>query len=394
MPCLNEAETLPYCIEQTRLGIQKSGASGEILVVDNGSTDVSAQIARDLGVRVVSVEEKGYGSALRGGIQAALGRWILMGDADGSYDFTQAHLFVEKFQQGSDLVMGCRLPSGGGQILPGAMPWKNRWLGNPILSLIARLFFRCPVHDVCCGLRGFTKTAFQKMDLKTTGMEFALEMVFKSTLEKMKIAEVPITLSPDRRSRRSHLRPWRDGWRHLRFMLVYSPRWLFLMPGILLSAIGSGLAIALCFGDLVLGQLTLSVGTLTMACMAAVLGLQMVGFAFFTKVFGIAEGLLPEDAKFARLFKMFTLEKGIAVGLLVLLTGVALFLRALWIWKQTGYGELPYADNMRRLIPATTLIMVGVQAIFSSFFVSVLGLKTVSRKPPAPAQSPPEGSSE
>ena len=238
MPCLNEAETLARCIEKARLGIQRAGVRGEIIVADNGSTDGSQAIAEKLGARVVPVKEKGYGSALRGGIHAALGKWILMGDADDSYDFSEADRFVKKFQEGFELVMGCRLPVGGGTILPGAMPWKNRWLGNPVLSFIGRLFFKCPAHDFHCGLRGFTRAAFGKMDLQTTGMEFASEMVIKSTFKRLKIAEVPVTLRPDGRSRPPHLKPWRDGWRHLRFMLLFSPRWLFLAPGILLVGAG------------------------------------------------------------------------------------------------------------------------------------------------------------
>jgi glycosyltransferase involved in cell wall biosynthesis len=386
MPCLNEAETIARCIEKAKLGLQRSGVHGEIVVADNGSTDGSQAIAEKLGVRVVSVKEKGYGNALRSGVSAALGRWILMGDADDSYDFSEADRFVKKFQEGFDLVMGCRLPSGGGTIMPGAMPWKNRWLGNPVLSFIGQLFFKCPARDFHCGLRGFTKAAFEKMELQTTGMEFASEMVIKATLKQIKITEVPITLHKDGRSRPPHLKPWRDGWRHLRFMLIYSPRWLFLAPGLLFSAGGIILAAALSFNNIRVGGIELNVGTLAMACMAIVVGFQLVAFAFYTKVFAIAEGLLPEDPKLARVFKVFTLEKGIVTGLLILFAGTALFLRALWIWKQAHYGVLPsMEDNLRRLIPTTTLMILGVQTIFSSFFMSVLGLKTVSRKPPAPA---------
>jgi len=382
MPCLNEAETLADCIEKAHLGIERCGVRGEIVIADNGSEDNSAQIAGRGGARLVRVREKGYGNALRGGIQAATGRWIVLGDADGSYDFSEANRLVEKFREGFELVMGCRLPSGGGKILPGAMPWKNRWLGNPLLSLIGQLFFKCPVHDFHCGLRGLTKAAFAKMDLKTTGMEFASEMVIKSTFERLKIAEVPITLHPAGRSRPSHLKPWRDGWRHLRFMLIYSPRWLFLVPGLLLSAAGLVLAVALSLDDMRLGQVVLSVGTLTMACVAIVFGFQLIAFAFFAKVFAITQGLLPEDPKFARIFKLFTLEKGIVAGLLVLLGGAVLFLRAGWVWRVAGYGQLPYAENLRRLIPGATLMILGIQSIFSSFFMGVLRLKTVWRNPP------------
>jgi len=384
MPCLNEAETIAQCIEKAKAGIARAGVPGEILVADNGSTDGSQAIAAKLGARVVLVAEKGYGNALRGGIAAAQGKYILMGDADDSYDFSEADRFVKKFQEGYDLVMGCRLPVGGGTIMPGAMPWKNRRIGNPVLSFIGRLFFKCPAHDFHAGLRAFSKEALEKMELQTTGMEFASEMVIKATLKKLRIAEVPITLHPDGRSRPPHLKPWRDGWRHLRFMLIYSPRWLFLVPGLLLSALGVALSAALAAQDLQIGGIRLNVGTLMMACMAIVIGFQLVAFAFFTKVFAIAEGLLPEDPKLTRVFKTFTLEKGLIAGLLVLAGGLAMFLRALWLWKQAHFGLLPSTEeNLRRLIPAGTLIVLGIQTIFSSFFMSVLGLKTVNRRPPA-----------
>jgi glycosyltransferase involved in cell wall biosynthesis len=386
MPCLNEAETLARCIESARLGIQRASVRGEIIVADNGSTDGSRAIAEKSGARLVTVAEKGYGSALRGGIRAASGKWILMGDADDSYDFSEADRFVKKFREGFDLVMGCRLPVGGGKILPGAMPWKNRWLGNPVLSFIGRLFFKCPAHDFHSGLRGFTKAAFEKMDLQTTGMEFASEMVIKSTLKQLKITEVPVTLRPDGRSRPPHLKPWRDGWRHLRFMLLFSPRWLFFAPGISLALLGIILGGALSIQNIVVGGINLNVGTLMMACMAVIVGFQLVAFAFFTKVFAIAEGLLPDDPEFSRVFRFFNLEKGILLGLAVLLAGILLFLRAVWIWRDHQFGALDYEQNLRQLIPAATLIVLGVQTVFSSFFMSALGLKTASRKPPEPPQ--------
>jgi glycosyltransferase involved in cell wall biosynthesis len=384
MPCLNEAETLARCITKALTGIQHAGVRGEIVIADNGSTDGSQAIAEKLGVRVVPVKEKGYGSALRGGIQAALGKWVIMGDADDSYDFSDLTGFVARFREGYDLVMGCRLPSGGGKIMPGAMPLKNRWLGNPTLSFIGRLFFKSPARDFHCGLRGFTRAAFEKMDLQTTGMEFASEMVIKATLKQLKIAEVPITLHKDGRSRPPHLKPWRDGWRHLRFMLVYSPRWLFLVPGLLLSAAGLLVSIAVSLGNFHIGAVEFNVGTLSVACMTVVVGFQLVAFAFYTKVFAIAEGLLPDDPKLTRLFKVFTLEKGMVAGLAVLLTGMVLLAHAVWIWRQTGYGMLSTEDNLRRVIPAATLVILGIQGIFASFFMSVLGLKTISRRPPLP----------
>jgi len=383
MPCLNEAETLAVCIEKAQLGLQRAGVSGEVLIADNGSTDGSQAIAEKAGARVVSVKEKGYGSALRGGVAAAQGKWIIMGDADDSYDFSKLEGFVQKFREGYDLVMGCRLPSGGGSIAPGAMPWKNRWIGNPSLSFIGRLFFKCPARDFHCGLRGFTKAAYDKMDLQTSGMEFASEMVMKATLKSLKITEVPITLHPDGRSRPPHLKPWRDGWRHLRFMLLYSPRWLFLAPGLFLMLVGGGLAAVLSFGNIHAGNIQFDVGTLAVTCMAVIVGLQLVAFAFFTKVFAIAEGLLPQDPQFSKVFKIFTLEKGILAGLAVLIFGGALLVFALHRWGSAHYGILDASENLRRLLPAVTLIVTGIQMVFSSFFLSMLGLKTASRRPPA-----------
>lgn len=382
MPCLNEAETLARCIEKAKVGIQRAGVRGEILIADNGSTDGSQAIAEKLGVRVVQVTAKGYGNALRGGIEAARGEWILMGDADDSYDFAEADRFVEKFKNGDELIMGCRLPVGGGTIMPGAMPWKNRWIGNPVLTTIGRVFFHCPAHDFHSGLRGFTKAAYYQMELQTTGMEFASEMAIKGTLKKLKISEVPITLHKDGRSRPPHLKPWRDGWRHLRFMLLFSPRWLFLVPGLVLATCGFVLAAALSFHDLTLGGVTLNVGTLMVACMTIIVGFQLVAFAFFTKVFAIAEGLLPDDPKLTGLFKIFTLEKGLVLGLLVLVGGLGLFVESVWIWRRVDFGLLSTEENLRRLIPATTLVVLGIQTVFSSFFMSTLGLKTTTRKPP------------
>jgi len=384
MPCLNEAETLPRCIEKAKIGIQKSGVRGEILIADNGSADGSQAIAAQSGARLVAVPDKGYGSALIGGAREAAGKWILMGDADDSYDFSEADRFVKKFQEGYDLVMGCRLRSGGGTILPGAMPWKNRWIGNPALSFIGRLFFRCPAHDFHCGLRGFTRAAFETLDLQTTGMEFASEMVIKATLKKLKIAEVPVTLSKDGRSRPPHLKPWRDGWRHLRFMLLFSPRWLFLVPGISLFIFGLVLSAALSFKNFQIGGVTFNVGTLAVSCMMAIAGFELITFAFFTKVFAIAEGLLPDDPKLSLALKLFTLEKGILIGIAVLLAGVILLARSIWLWGQAHFGQLPsMEENLRRLLPAAALMVLGIQGIFSSFFMSTLGLKTKARKPPA-----------
>ena len=387
MPCLNEAETLVACIEKARLGFDKAGVTGEVVIADNGSIDASSTLAEQHGARVVKVPQKGYGSALRGGIESARGRWILMGDADDSYDFSAIGGFVDQLRAGFDVVMGCRLPAGGGTIQPGAMPWKNRWLGNPVLSFLGRLFFKTPVRDFHCGMRAFTRSAYDRMELKTTGMEFASEMVMKASLKEMRIAEVPITLYQDGRSRPPHLKPWRDGWRHLRFMLIYSPRWLFLMPGLALAALGSVTAAAIFFRPRYLAGVQFDAGSLTVACMSVIIGVQLVAFACFTKVFAIGAGLLPEDPRFARIFRFFTLEKGLIVGMLLLFFGAGLLGWALWLWRDVGFGALPYPDNLRRLIAAATLLTVGIQIIGASFFMSVLGLKTTSHRPP---EAPPE----
>jgi len=389
MPCLNEAETLATCIRKAQTGIAKAGITGEVLIADNGSTDGSIQIAESLGARVERVQEKGYGNALRGGIQAARGRWILMGDSDDSYDFSDLGGFVEKLRQGYDLVMGCRMPRGGGTIAPGAMPWKNRWIGNPILSFIGRLLFRTPIHDFHCGMRGFSAEGYRKMDLKTTGMEFASEMVMKATLKNLRMAEVPITLHPDGRSRPPHLKPWRDGWRHLRFMLIYSPKWLFLVPGSLLFLAGFvGMAVTF-RGPLTLGSVTFDLGTMVMASMACVLGYQLVAQAFYAKVFAVGEGLLPNDAHFAGLFRHWNLEKGCILGALMSLGGFAILCSAVWTWKSAHFGPLPIEENLRRLIPGATLTLLGLQTIFSSFHLSVLGLKTMGRRPPSNESTTP-----
>ena len=387
MPCLNEAETLALCIRRAKTGLERCGLAGEIIIADNGSTDGSVEIAQRHGARVVAVAEKGYGSALRGGIAAAQGRWIIMGDADDSYDFSEIGAFVEKLRAGKELVLGCRLPVGGGVIMPGAMPWKNRWIGNPALSFIGRLLFRTPLHDFHCGLRAFSKAAFDELDLQTTGMEFASEMVLKATLRKIPVAEVPITLRPDGRSRAPHLRPWRDGWRHLRFMLIYSPRWLFLVPGLFLATVGATVTLLLAWHPIRAYGIGFDVGTQLVGAAALTFGVQMVSFAYLTKVFGIAEGLLPADRRFARIFRYVTLERGIGAGLLLLLAGSALLGRAFYLWEAADFGSLSYAANLRLLVPAITALSVGAQIMASSFFLSVLGLKTSQRTPPAPEES-------
>jgi glycosyltransferase involved in cell wall biosynthesis len=382
MPCLNEAETVERCIEKATRATRRLSLKTEVLIADNGSTDASVEIAQKSGARVVRVAEKGYGSALRGGIGAARGKWIIMGDADDSYDFSDIAPFVEKLTHGYDLVVGCRLPRGGGTVEPGAMPWKHRWLGNPVLSLIGRIFFRCPINDFHCGLRAFSKDAYDRMDLQTTGMEFASEMVIKATMKNLKIGEVPITLHKDGRSRPPHLRSWRDGWRHLRFMLLFSPRWLFLTPGVVLSVVGLLGMLLLSFTQFGLGGMTLDAGSMAVTSAAALVGLQLIAFAAFTKVFAIAEGLLPNDPSLAKIFRFVNLERGVIAGFLILLVGCLLLIRAVLIWKGAGFGEISYSENLRRIIPAVTLVAIGIQTVFSSFFLSVLGLKTEHRTPP------------
>lgn len=376
MPCLNEATTLPRCIEKAGRAIESHGLRAEIIVADNGSTDGSVQIAEEHGARVVPVTERGYGAALMGGIQAARGEYVIMGDSDDSYDWSAVYPFVERLRANDDFVMGCRLPSGGGTILKGAMPWQNRWIGNPVLTAIGRLFFGSPVSDFHCGLRAFRKSAFEALNLRTTGMEFASEMIVKATLQGRRISEVPITLYPHGRSRPPHLRRWRDGWRHLRFMLLFCPRWLFLMPGIALCLIGGVFGSWLVFAPIYIGAAKLTLNTQLACSMAVLAGFQLITFAAFTKVFAIAEGLLPEDPRLSRLTEHHRmLEFGLVSGALLVATGLGLFLLAVNRWRRLDFGELPYSEGLRFVIPAVTVITLGVQIIFSSFFLSVLGLR-------------------
>lgn len=376
MPCLNEAETLGTCIAKALESLRHLGITGEVIVADNGSTDGSVALAEKAGARVVHIVAKGYGSALRGGIASSRGKFVLMGDADDSYDFSSIEPFLRKLREGHDLVMGCRMPRGGGTILPGAMPWKHRWIGNPVLSFIGRLFFKCPATDFHCGLRAFSKEAYERMELRTTGMEFASEMVIKATLGGMSIVEVPITLHPDGRSRPPHLRSWRDGWRHLRFMLLFSPKWLFVVPGLALSLVGGVLLGALSFGPLQIGSASLDSGTLAVASMGLLVGVQLLSFSLFVKVFAVSQGLLPNDRVLEKMLRVASLERMILLGGLLMLGGIGLLVHAFTLWKEAGFGELSYSENMRRLLPAAALILVGLQTAFSGFVVGVLGLKT------------------
>jgi glycosyltransferase involved in cell wall biosynthesis len=371
MPCLNEAESLGICIQKARDALQALRISGEVIVADNGSSDGSQAIARGLGARVIDVLAKGYGSALLGGITAAYGRFVIMGDADDSYDFSAIGPFVEKLREGNDLVMGNRFAGG---IRPGAMPALHRYLGNPVLSRIGRVFFKSPVGDFHCGLRGFRKAAIEGLDLRTTGMEFASEMIVKATLMDLRITEVPTTLSPARRTRQPHLRTWRDGWRHLRFLLVYSPRWLFLYPGAFLMLAGLLVGGWLIPGPRRIGTVGFDVHTLLYAAGAIIIGFQSVVFAFFTKIFAISEGLLPEDPRLTKAFKYITLETGLAAGSLLVVAGIAGSLYAFLHWSLGSFGPLDATRTLRIVIPSLTALMLGSEVILSSFFLSVLGM--------------------
>jgi glycosyltransferase involved in cell wall biosynthesis len=373
MPCLNEAETLAKCIEKAQRSIRELGLTGEIVVADNGSADGSPEIAARMGARVVHVEAKGYGSALMGGVAAARGCYVIMGDADDSYDFAKLGPFVAKLRDGYDLVMGNRFKGG---IKPGAMPPLHRYLGNPVLTGLARLlFWNPPCGDFHCGLRGFSRDAVMRMDLRTTGMEFASEMIVKATLQNMRIAEVPTTLSPDGRSHPPHLRSWRDGWRHLRFLLLYSPRWLFMYPGALLMLVGLLLGGWLVVGPRVIGAVTLDVHTLLYAALAVVIGFQAIVFAIFTKVFAVSEKLLPEDPRLNRMFRYVTLETGLLVGSLLLVVGLAASIYAFTGWRTRGFGPLNPSHTLRLVIPAAMALTLGFQIVLSSFFLSVLRLR-------------------
>lgn len=374
MPCLNEAETLAKCIEKAQRSFREHGIHGEVVIADNGSTDGSQELATRLGARVVPVTAQGYGNAIRGGIAGANGKYVIMGDSDDSYDFSAILPFVEKLREGHDLVMGNRFRGG---IMPGAMPWKHKWIGNPVLSGLGRLFFRCPVGDFHCGLRGFSKDAYERMELQTTGMEFASEMVIKSTLLKLKIAEVPTILHKDGRSRPPHLRSWRDGWRHLRFMLLFSPRWLFLYPGAALFLSGLVLFALLWFGPVRIGSVALDIHTMLVAGFATLVGFQLVVFAVFAKLFAVNEGLHP-TTRLGRVPREVNLEVGVVAGLLLGISGIALMVGAVLDWRAAGFGELDPRVTMRAVIPAVVLLILGVQAIFASFFLGVLTLRRKS----------------
>jgi len=371
MPCLNEAETLATCIAKARRAIEKHQLNAEILIADNGSTDGSQAIAEREGARVVSERRRGYGSALLAGVAAAKGKYIIFADADDSYDLGSLMPFLAKLREGYDLVMGNRFK---GEIAAGAMPFLHRYLGTPVLSMLSRIFFRTPCGDVNCGMRGIRKKAAQQLGLRSTGMEFASEMLVKSALFNLRIAEIPTALHPDGRSTPPHLRTWRDGWRHLRFMLLYSPRWLFLYPGIALMLLGLVATIWLLPAARYVGAVGLDIGTLIYAAIGIFVGYQVVTFAVFAKVFAITQGLLPHDERLNRLFRYITLETGLIVGTLMVLGGLGISFTAVAYWHAHGFGPVDPLRLVRLALPGGILLTLGFQTIFSSFFLSVLGM--------------------
>lgn len=360
MPCLNEAETLSMCIQKAKAFLTKENILGEILIADNGSQDGSPEIALRYGARVVHVKERGYGAALQCGIQNALGQYIIMGDADDSYDFLNLMPFVKKLREGSDLVMGNRFK---GKIEQGAMPLLNKYVGNPILSFLGRLFFRSKVGDFHCGLRGFKRDAIQQLRLQSQGMEFASEMIAKASIKRLNITEVPTTLAQDGRSRPPHLRPWRDGWRHLRLLLLLSPRWLFLYPGLVSTLLGIGLMSLLMGGPFIISHYRLDIHTMLFASMFIIVGLQAIFFFLFSRIITHRE---------MQQLPIFNLEKGLIIGVLLTLCGVLGSGYSFYCWMQHGFGNLLPTEMMRILIPSFTCLISGVQIVFSSFFVNLL----------------------
>jgi hypothetical protein len=373
MPCLDERETVARCVRKARGFLERSGIAGEVLVADNGSSDGSPAVASEAGARVVLERRRGYGNALRTGIREARGRYIIMGDADDSYDFTALEAFVARLRDGAELVMGNRFLGG---IAPNAMPALHRYFGNPALTGIGRLFFRSPVGDFHCGLRAFSRDAVLRLGLATEGMEFASEMVVRATVEGLRIEEVPAGLSPDGRSRPPHLRSWRDGWRHLRFLLLFSPRWLFLYPGAFLMLAGLASMAWLLPGPRPLfGSVGLDVNTLVYSAGAIVCGFQAVAFAVLAKVYAINARLLPRDPRIGRLTSMVSVEAGMAAGLLLVLAGLAASAYAVGMWGRASFGALSPESSLRIVAPAVTALILGVQLVFASFFLGVLALR-------------------
>jgi glycosyltransferase involved in cell wall biosynthesis len=372
MPCLNEAESIEHCLRLARSGLEDGGVNGEIIVADNGSDDGSQEISRRFGARVIDVDRKGYGAALTGGFAAARGRFIVMADADGSYDFGAIMPFIERLRAGDDLVMGNRFAGG---IAEGAMPPLNRYLGNPVLSFIGRLFFKSEVGDFHCGLRAFRRDAIEGLDLQSDGMELASEMVVKATINELRISEVPTTLSPDLRTRKPHLRPWSDGWRHLRFLLLFSPRWLFFYPGLILMLIGLTIGGILLTGQVEVFGVKFDVHTLVYVSAMVVIGYQAILFAIFARVYAMTAGFLPRRSWIEEMVDRWSLEAGVLAGVALVLAGLTMSAVAVVIWGGTGFERLDYRDTLRIVVPASTMLMLGVQTVLASFFLSSLGIE-------------------
>lgn len=383
MPCLNEAETIAVCVTKAQAYLKASGVAGEVLIADNGSTDGSQKIATDLGARVIPVPSRGYGAALIGGIEAAHGRYIIMGDADDSYDFSSLGAFVERLRGGADLVMGNRFQGG---IEKGAMPVLHRYLGNPVLSFIGRLFFRVPTGDFHCGLRGFNADSIRKLSLNTTGMEFASEMVVRSALAGYRIEEVPTTLKPDGRSRPPHLKTWRDGWRHLKFLLMYNPRWLFFIPGATLATIGMLLAAALFFGPVhIAAGLQLDLNTFVAACFMLVTGIQLFTFGVLSRYYAHMTGILPGNRRSDWIVANVSTDRLALYAGGILAVGLALFAYALYSWASLGFGDLTNPFIPRVVLFGLTLIVIALQGFFSAFLLGVLEIPVRNRRAPPAA---------
>ncbi|AMW05822.1 glycosyltransferase family 2 protein [Gemmatimonas phototrophica] len=377
MPCLNEARTLGVCIAKARAFLATHAITGEVLIADNGSTDGSQTLAVNAGARVVPIADRGYGAALRGGIQAAHGRFVIFGDADDSYDFSALLPFVEALRAGAEVVVGNRFRGGIG---PGAMPFLHRYLGNPVLSWLGRLFFKVPLGDFHCGLRGLNRQAFAAVPLQTTGMEFASEMIVRSSLHGLRIREVPTTLQKDGRDRPPHLRTWRDGWRHLRFLLSFSPRWLFLYPGLAMILGGGALMLRLMYGPLPVAGVTLDVHTMLYAAALVLVGVQVTLFAIMARTYAITAGLLPADPLLKSLWQRITLETGLVLSAVFIALGVAIGGLAVVGWRDRAFGSIDPVDTMRLVIPSMLLLVIGVQGCFASFILSLLGLPSDQRR--------------
>lgn len=374
MPCLDEVETVGACVHRAAGVMREHAIRGEVVVADNGSRDGSIEAASAAGARVVHAERRGYGHALRAGIDASRGRYVIMGDADESYDFGEIPRFLERLRDGDELVLGCRLPAGGGTILPGAMPFLHRWWGNPMLSWIARRWFRAPIHDVYCGLRGFSRELVERIQPRSGGMEFATEMIIRASLAGVTIGEIPVTLRPDGRSTNgSHLRTFRDGWRTLRFFLLYSPRRLFLLPGAGLIVLGA-LAYALALPGATIAGVTFDAHTLLVGSLSILVGIQSIVFGIFTRTYAVERGILPASPELDRWLRIATLERGILAGGVAVVAGLALIAVVVVTWGAGDFGRLDYAVTMRWVIPGVTLTAIGVQVALSSFFLGILRL--------------------